>query len=424
LPRRSPANSVRVHKSMNDCPQLRPVEAFPVEGEEEQLVCLRDPDGYAPQPIFLNQMGVFLVSRMDGTNSLRDIQAAFYRASGEILPTEQLEALVAQLDEMGFLDSETFRARREAEEGAFLASPLRPAQHAGGAYADDPDELRDQICSFFSDPDGPGASSGANGSVGLRGLIAPHIDFHRGGPAYAHAYSRIGADCGADRFILFGTCHTPMRRRFALTRKDFQTPFGAAAADREFIDRLAGKLPEDYFLDEISHRGEHSLEFQAVMLKYSIPEPRGFQIVPILVGSFHDICEADKTGAEDSEIESFVRAVRETIDASPGRTLVVAGADLAHVGRRFGDESGPTESSMERVEREDREFLECVTRGDAEALFRSIAADGDSRRTCGFPPIYMAMRTLQDCKGELLKYRQWTDYESGAAVTYAALALF
>lgn len=409
---------------MTDCPKLRAVEAFPVQGEGEQLICLRDPEGFAGQPVFLNQTGVFLVSRMDGANTLRDIQADFFRASGEIIPSEQLEGLVEQLDEMGFLDSERYRSLRQKQDAEFLSSAVRPAHHAGSAYALDPDELRSQINGFFDHPDGPGSAPGNDGRKDLRGLIAPHIDFRRGGPTYAQAYKTLGQAAGADRFILFGTCHTPMRQRFALTRKDFETPLGVAAVDAEFVDRLAAKLPGDYFLDEISHRGEHSLEFQAVMLKYVLAEPQDFKIVPVLVGSFHDICENGKTGAENEEIEAFIRAVHDSIGESGGKTFVLAGADLAHVGRRFGDASGPSEVSMKRVEREDLEFLNLITGGDAEGLFRVIAADGDSRRICGFPPIYMAMRTLRTCRGELLQYRQWTDFESGAAVTYAALALF
>jgi predicted class III extradiol MEMO1 family dioxygenase len=108
----------------------------------------------------------------------------------------------------------------------------------------------------------------------------------------------------------------------------------------------------------------------------------------------------------------------------PGGYVVIAGADLAHVGRRFGDASGPTPQSMERVEREDLEFLRFVAEGDADGMFRSIVADNDGRRVCGYPPIYMTLRTLDNPRGTLLRYRQWTDFDSGAAVTFAALALF
>jgi AmmeMemoRadiSam system protein B len=109
---------------------------------------------------------------------------------------------------------------------------------------------------------------------------------------------------------------------------------------------------------------------------------------------------------------------------APGRICVIAGADLAHVGRHFGDISGPTEQSLRQVEREDRIFLNLVEQGDAEGMFRSIAEDDDQRRVCGYPPIYMTLRCIDNPQGKLLQYRQWSDMNAGAAVTYAALALY
>jgi hypothetical protein len=131
-----------------------------------------------------------------------------------------------------------------------------------------------------------------------------------------------------------------------------------------------------------------------------------------------------KSPADDPGIEAMVAAVRATIAEMPGRTCIVAAADLAHVGRRFGDPEGPTEASMRQVEVDDLAFLELAARGDADGLFRSIAADGDRRRICGYPPIYMTLRCLESPRGELLGYRQWTDLDAGAAVTYASVALF
>ena len=43
---------------------------------------------------------------------------------------------------------------------------------------------------FFLHPDGPGAVDGA-ASGPLAGILAPHIDFQRGGPTYAWAYRAL-----------------------------------------------------------------------------------------------------------------------------------------------------------------------------------------------------------------------------------------
>ncbi|PYV14693.1 MAG: AmmeMemoRadiSam system protein B, partial [Acidobacteria bacterium] len=96
---------------------------------------------------------------------------------------------------------------------AFKEAPARPAAHAGGAYAGSAEELRRQIDGFFVHPDGPGREAPSVPRPPLRGLIAPHIDFHRGGPAYAHAYAALAGQSPFDRYLIFGTCHAGMQRR-------------------------------------------------------------------------------------------------------------------------------------------------------------------------------------------------------------------
>jgi MEMO1 family protein len=404
-------------------PRLRPVEAFPVQMDGQHLVCLRDPSALAEKPIFLNQSVLFLVSRMDGKNALRDIQSDYFRATTEILPIETLENLVKQLDEQHYLDSLSFQSYYRSLVQAFQEAPTRPACYAGTAYENSSDAFASQIQSYFAHPEGPGTGHSPDFSKPLRGLIAPHIDFTRGGPTYAHAYGALKHHPGADTFIIFGTCHSPMPKRFSICRKDFETPLGAAQADKDFIARLSTRLDNE-FSEEFSHRGEHSIEFQAVCLKYILRDNPDFRIVPILVNSFHDIYSEGRTAAEDPEIQKAVNAIRETANESPSRICIIAGADLAHVGRRFGDPSGPTELSLKDVEREDRLFLRLVEEGDAEGVFRSIVADNDRRRICGYPPIYMTLRCIDKPEGKLLQYRQWSDLNDGAAVTYAALAIY
>ena len=403
-------------------PRLRPVEAFPVRMNGQDWICLRDPVSLAERQIFLNNRGAFLVSRMDGSRSLRDIQAEFLQASGEILPLENVESLVRQLDEHRYLDSPSFRTYCEELATQFRNSPSRPAQHAGSAYEGEEKALLAQIDGFFTHSEGPGPRRQADLPVrALRGLIAPHIDFNRGAPSYAHAYQALAEHPGADRFIIFGTAHGPMKLRFALTSKDYATPLGPAETDKEFVDRLKSLLQTDYFCDEFAHRAEHSIEFQAVLLRYILRGQR-FKIIPILAGSFHDLISAGHTAAEDPGVRAMVDAVTRTMQELPGRYCVMAGADLAHVGRHFGDPSGPTESSLREVERADRAFLDLVTAADAEGMLRTIAADNDRRHVCGYPPIYMALRCMGNVRGQLLQYRQWSDLTTGAAVTYTAVA--
>jgi MEMO1 family protein len=404
-------------------PRLRAVEAFPMRMNGEDLICLQDPQKLAEQPVFLNQALVFLVARMDGEHTLRDIQADFFRATGEILPIENLKKIVNQLDEQHYLDSPNFRRFYQELVRKFCSALSRPAYHAGSAYEAAGESLTYQIQSYFAHEEGPGTEIAPEPAKPLRGLISPHIDFTRGGPVYAHAYAALARHPGADTFIIFGTCHTPMPQRFSIGAKDYETPLGPAPVDRDFVSRLSEKLSGEY-ADEFSHRGEHSIEFQAVWLRCLLNKNQDFKIIPILVGSFHDLFADRRNAGDNPEIQRMTGAIQKTIEESPRRVCIVAGADLAHVGTRFGDPSGPTASSLQNVEQEDRRFLENVEKGDAEAMFHSIAADNDRRRICGYPSIYMTLRCINNPEGKLLQYRQWADMEAGSAVTYAALAIF
>lgn len=404
----------------DDYPRLRPVEAFPVEHEGEQFLALRDPAGYAPSMVMLPGGLVEIVALFDGSHSIVDIQAELMRRHGEIVPRGQLEALVDGLDEHGFMESERFAERRAAIEGEFLASPTRPASHAGGAYAAEPDELRVTMDGFFAHAEGPGPIEWpAEPGGAIAGAIAPHIDFHRGGPAYAWAYRRLAERCDGDLFVIFGTCHAGMRDPFALTRKDFVTPFGPAAVDREFVDALSARAGQDCFGSELAHRGEHSLEFQAVFLRYLYATRREFTIVPILTSFAHEALARGQGPEDDPRVPRFLEAVGETIAASGRRVVVIAGADLAHMGPRFGDPAPISPDELERIEREDRAMLSAVERGDARAFFDAVARDGDRRRICGYSPIYATLRVLGHPRGDLHRYGQWPDPQG--VVTFASM---
>ena len=66
---------------------------------------------------------------------------------------------------------------------------------------------------YFDPPEGAGDGPPPSGATEIRGLIAPHIDFHRGGPAYTWAYRELRARSAADLFVVFGTCHSGIDRK-------------------------------------------------------------------------------------------------------------------------------------------------------------------------------------------------------------------
>lgn len=406
----------------HEYPRLRPVEAFPASVQGEQVVCLRDPMHYTDAIVSVPPQTAVILDLFDGRHSLLDIQEAVARRFGVLLFREQLLGVIRSLDECLLLESPRFISHREALEDDFRRTPFRPARLAGMSYAADAEALRRELAGYFRADGGsehalPSASAGR-----LTGLAVPHIDFSRGGPCYAWGYQELTGAMPVDRWIILGTVHVPIARPFALTRKDFQTPLGPAEVDREFLDALLTRAGHGYLDDEFAHRAEHSIEFQGVFLRHVTPADRPVRIVPILCGSCHRFVEERRPPRAGEAVEDFLAALRETLAALGGRSVLIASADLAHVGPQFGDPGPLTPGQLREVEEADRQMLSFAEAGDAEGFFRAVASDGDRRRICGLPPIYAALRTLGGHRGRLLRYCQWPDPHG--TVTFAALAWY
>jgi hypothetical protein len=398
------------------------LEAVPVEHDGERRIALRDPAGYTAHVAVLPIALLDLVSLFDGEHSVAQIQAVLRGRHGQAPTAEQIGALIESLDEAGFLESERFIARRSSVEQSWRQSDVRPAAHAGGAYEGDARALTAQIDGFFTHADGPGAANPpASGAVtGLRGLIAPHIDFHRGGPVYAWAYRELVERSNADLFVILGTCHVGMADPFAVTLKAYDTPLGAVPVDRGFYEDLRRRCGDDLLGSEAAHRNEHSIEFQVVMLRQLLGARRQFSILPVLASYLHEAVWGHRDPEGDRRVPRFVDALLEAMAASRRSVCLIAGVDLAHVGPRFGDPEPNTPASLDGVARDDMAMLDAVMAGDPTAFYASIAHDHDRRRICGLSPIYTFLRALPGVRGRLLRYSQWPDPQG--AVSFCAAA--
>jgi AmmeMemoRadiSam system protein B len=404
---------------VSDAPRLRQIEVFPVDHEGQRFLALRDPAGYTASVVMLPMPLLEVISLFDGEHAVADIQAALLRHRGEAVEREHIEELARALDQHGFLESVAFAARRAEVDGQFLRAPSRPATHAGGAYPDEPEALRVMMDGLFSPPAGPGPIASAAEGAGLRGLIAPHIDFHRGGAAYAWGYRDVAERCDADLYVVFGTCHAGMPEPFALTRKPYDTPLGPVPIDLDFVETLAARARQDCFAAEIAHRNEHSIEFQAVFLRYLFARRRDVAIVPVLTSFVHEALARDRRPEDDPRIPRFLDALAEAVSRTGRRVAFVAGADLAHVGPRFGDPEPVSAAELERIGREDRAMLAAVEAADADGFFDNAASDGDARRVCGLSPIWTLLRATGGRPGALRQYGQWPDPQG--VVTFASV---
>ena len=415
-----------------DKPIIRPVEAFPMEQQDQTLICLRDPSGLAPEPIMLGMGAYFLVTLFDGTNSILDLQAAFSHRFGEVIPSEKVRELVAALDRAHFLDSPAFADRQRDAREEFRHKPARAAALAGLCYETEPSRLRAEIESFFERPNAPGrdalaASAPSAAAEGLAGLIAPHIDPRRGAAAYAWAYNELRRHQRPELIVILGTSHYGAGPElFSATGKDYLTPLGAVPTDRGFVERLAaryaGARGGDLFADEMLHRSEHSIEFQALFLAWALGVD-GYQVAPILVSSFHHMVREGERPTRNARVARFLDALREELAAERRRVLILAGVDFAHVGRKFGDSFGVDDSVTERVRREDLALIETIKVGDPGGFFADIAREGDQRKICGLAPMYTQLELLSGRPARLLHYDIALEPQTDSLVSFASLAI-
>ncbi len=408
-------------------PKLRQIECIyvPEKGGGRALL-LRDTEGIASSPVVLSQELAPILARFDGVRSVAMIAAEVTRAIGRLVDVNLIEQLAAELDAAGMLDSADFRERRRAVVEAFVAAEIRPAHHAGGAYPGDAAAL-----SRYIEDECLIQAPARKAPSAIVGLTAPHMDLWRAAAGYGHAYRALAEALpdGVDTLILLGTSHALMRRPFAVCPKAFATPLGALEPDREAMTQLARASRFDVRADEYLHKGEHSLEFQAVFLRHALrarfsgttaPEPR---IVPILCG-LGDAQSSGRDPALDADAESFLVALAELVESRRGRVLVVAGADLAHVGPRFGDGSPLDDRGRERLAVRDGESIDLAVDRDARGFFTQVQEDLDTRRVCGLGPIYTMLRVLPAAKGARLHYAQHVDPDEGSIVSHASLAYY
>lgn len=402
-----------------DYPKLRPIEAIPATNG---MICLRDPQRFSEKLLFLPYNAFFIVSLFDGEHSILDIQTAYIRKYGDLLFSDKIRDLAEQLDKVFFLESSRFQEAKQRIIEEFKSSPLRLASHAGTAYEKDKDVLMNRLEEQFKAREGSGFPDARSPEPRLRGLIAPHIDISRGGGCFAWGYAELFRECGATTFVILGISHVQTRRRFVLTTKDFDTPLGVMPTDREFIGSLSKRCRTDFLEDEFVHRGEHSVEFQVLFLRYLFRKSPEARIVPILCSSLGEDWEAAPT--ENAEVQEFIISLAQVLEERGNQACCIAGVDLSHLGQRFGQNLTLTPQLLAWAEQEDRRMIQRILDRDAEGFYRFIQEEKDSRNVCGVPAIYLLLRLLNAQSARLLKYDQSVDTSTQSVVTFMSAAFY
>lgn len=398
-------------------PKVRPLITEWVRANGDVCLALRDPDELL-QGTALVPAGLAPVLELcDGEHTLDGMQAALAVRYGLSLPMTALATLIAQLDEALILESDRVRAARHETRAAYRNAPSRPPALAGESYPADPDELSDMLAGFTG-----AAKPDRQTSPGcIRGIVSPHIDFQRGGPVYARTWQHArDAVRAAEVVVIFGTDHAGSPGMLTPTRQDYATPWGALPTEQDALDRFEEAWGDDSLYDEeLHHRKEHSIELAAVWLHY-VREREPVALVPILCGSFLPFTEGEAGPGEGSRFMASIAALR---DALAGRrALVVAAADLAHMGPAFGDPQPLADQDKKELKAFDHELLAATCRGDASSFLGLLRESRDKQKVCGLPPIFAALQMLGPVAGRVLDYGQCpADGLAGSIVSVAGV---
>lgn len=400
-------------------PRFRPLDIFPYEHEGKTVFVFRDNEGIFEHSVILPPVPFIVYNLLDGTVDLAGLQDRIAeRFQGTKVPLQDLENIVQDLDQHYLLESPRLAERRRELTESYLRAPYREPRFAGLSYAKTAVDLSIELDGYFTGEQGAGAPGAPAATDGLRGVIAPHIDFPRGGWCYSHAYREVSKRSRADLYVILGVAHVSPANPMVVTSKSYGTPLGLAHTDREMVETLRKRFPS-CFDDEVVHRTEHSAEFQAVFLRHTRRDA-DFTVLPILCSSFEMYC-GDASPSTAPRVEEFLQALRETLASSGRKVCIVGGVDYAHVGPRFGDQVEIDEKLIEWMVTEDRKSLDRIVEGDAEGFWQSVMADGNKRHVCGLSATYATLRLLGPSKGKLLRYGYAPD-PAGGLVSFAAAA--
>ncbi len=398
------------------------IEVIPTEYQGERGFLVRDHLGLISQPILLKGDILNFVRLLDGKRSIRDIQSFLMRQQGgALVDSREIAALAEKLDSVYLLNSERYQEAKARLIADYSHETVRKAAFAGSAYPDDEKELSEYLDSILETARVPESSenpSSGETDFRVRALIAPHIDIEIGKSIYARAYNSIRRS-SPKRVLLLGTDHHLQECYFSISTKKFETPFGAVETDKEAAEKMKKAGKSAVAPSDITHRNEHSLEFQIIFLQHLFKEP--FTIIPVLCGSFMPLTKVYRRPREAPGVGQVLEIIEELVSESP-ETLVTAGVDFSHIGPKFGHQRTAADM-MAEAEQHDKRLIQAILDGDAEELWNETRRVEGEYNVCGFGALSCLLEVMPDSKGTLLGYEFWNEEPTLSAVSYAAILL-
>lgn len=400
----------------NALPRLRMnLDFMPSPVPDRPGLLIRDPYHYSDATLIIPPALVPCLQLMDGVSSDLELRELLVRITGDLQVGALEEHLLQTLDAAGFLETDAYRELVRRRQHEFAIAEVREPAHSGSGYPEDVDPLRATLQRWM---DGEPAIAGRDS---LLGIAAPHVSPEGGWQSYRAAYSALGPHYADRTFVVLGTSHYGAPNKFGLTRKNFLTPFGAARTDVSLVNELLEAAPATVTMEDYCHSVEHSIEFQVVFLQHLYgPDIR---ILPVLCGSYAESIYQGGSPEDDESVHRFLGTLGDIAAREGNRLLWVLGIDMAHIGRRYGDQFAAYSDRGEMLEVADRDRrrIERLSAGDSRGFWDLVQQNQDDLKWCGSAPLYTFLKAVPQARGTLRRYEQWNiDQES--VVTFAGIS--
>lgn len=402
--------------SVNDpVPQVRrDLQIIPIEENGDSYLYFHDERGYATEDLALHKEVSTLLSLLDGQKSINDLEPYL----GENVSQKQVLQFVQFLDKHRLLASDYFEKHADNIESAYEQSTTHTSTTAGGSYPSDPNELKQFLDEAFAKHKNDTVASDK-----AKALYAPHIDPRVGLDSYAKAFSSI-RNLTPKRVVVIATSHYSglypdiyKESPFALVNKDFELPLGTIPRDERAIDELLKDTQNTGITThDRAHRIEHSIELHLLFLSYLWNHD--FKIIPFLTRDLDDLLYMED-GNLGKQLNNFANLLQNRFGDDDETFFLISG-DLAHFGKKFGDES-PAQTMLDDVKSFDRKFLEYGSQNNRAGMLNLMQEDYDPYRICGFPPLYTFLQSMPNLKGDILSYDLWDERERESAVTFGSI---
>jgi len=333
-----------------------------------------DPGFVVPPPVRS------LARLMNGRRTTEQIAALGSWLIGRPVTPAQVARLVQEFDDLGFLDSDSFRVKI-----GHLAETVGQSEWLDHSWLD-----------LYREWDGLQIDScvGTTGSQCPVAVMVPHV-----GSPVSYAMSRTGismlaSETNAELIVVIGPNHVaPQVPGAVLTLKGFDTPLGRIPVDADAAKELSASDPDLFRISDIIHRQEHCIAMQAPFIVDSFPP--GVVLLPVVVSAPSAWSYRSVALRVADRIREGLRSRRYTVLVTgdlfhnvPGRVQAWKASwswRLRAFARRIYADPQAGVQAM------DAQLLTALERGRIE----SYVSIGTARRDCAPLPLWVAWQLVQ-----------------------------